>query len=187
MVKDSMIPAGYMAKHVAAHPDWLRADHVIDVYSVSNCVSDDFADYISYWKHNGYWLFDSSEIIRAVAVESSVDLENTRLFYYEIHDHEYDEDEKTWIPIAPDSSFNTQILEPEIKTLEGYDIVTFSGGSNPECSPLSCNSLSSEIETNEHCLLPSFEKAKELLEEGKFINCEPGPYRIFAVYSMQWP
>jgi hypothetical protein len=39
-----------MAKHVATHPDWLKADHVIDIYSVSNCVSDDFADYINYWK-----------------------------------------------------------------------------------------------------------------------------------------
>lgn len=182
-----MTPVGYMAKHVITRPDWLKADRVVDVYSVSNCVSDDFADYINYWKHNGYWLFDSPETIREVAKQSAVDLENTRLFYYEVHELEYDEDEKSWIPFAPESSFKTQIIEPEIKTLEGYDVATFSVGTSPECSPLSCNSLASEIETNEHCLLPSFEKAKELLEEGKFENSEPGPYRIFAVYSVQWP
>lgn len=116
-----------------------------------------------------------------------MELENTRLFYYEVYNLEYDEDEMSWIPFEPESSFKTQILEPEIKTLEGYDIVTFCVGTSPECSPLSCNSLASEIETNQFCLLPSFEKAKELLEEGKFKNAEPGPCRIFAVYSVQWP
>jgi hypothetical protein len=186
-VKDSMTPAGYLAKNVVTCPDWLKADHVVDVYSVSNCVSEDFADYINRWKHNGYWLFDSPEAIKEVAKEISVELENTRLFYYTVHDLEYDEDEKSWIPFEPEASFKTQVLEPEIKSLEGYDVVTFSAGTSPECSPLSCNSLASEIETNEHCLLPSFETAKELLEEGRFENSEPGPYRIFAVYSVQWP
>ena len=47
-----MIPAGYMAKHVAARPDGLKANQVKDIYSVSNCISDDFADYINLWKHN---------------------------------------------------------------------------------------------------------------------------------------
>ena len=39
-----MIPAGYMAKHVAARPDGLKANQVKNIYSVSNCISDDFAD-----------------------------------------------------------------------------------------------------------------------------------------------
>ncbi len=50
-----MIPVGYMAKRVSKKPDWLQAAQVIDIYSVSGCVSEDFADYIDYWKHNGYW------------------------------------------------------------------------------------------------------------------------------------
>jgi hypothetical protein len=186
-VRANMIPAGYMVKHVATRPDWLKADRVVDIYSVSNCVSNDFADYINYWKHNGYWLFDSPETIRESAKEHSLDLTNTKLFYYEVHELEYDEDEKSWKPFAPETSFKTKILQPETKTFEGYDVVTFYAHASPECSPLSCNSLASEIETNEHCLLPSFEKAKELLEERKFENSEPGPYRIFAVYSVHGP
>lgn len=51
-----MIPIGYMAKHVVKKPDWLQTNQVEDIYSVSNCISDDFADYINYWQHNGYWL-----------------------------------------------------------------------------------------------------------------------------------
>ena len=182
-----MIPAGYMAKHVVARPDWLKANRVIDVYSVSNCVSDDFADYINYWKHNGYWLFNSPEAIRGFAAEHALDLMDTRLFYYELHEFEYEEDEKSWKQFGPESSFETHVSQPDAKTLEGYDVVTFYAHTSPECSPLSCNSLATEIETNKHCLLPSFDRAKELLEEGKFGNSEPGPYRIFSVYSVQWP
>ena len=182
-----MIPAGYMAKHVAARPDWLKSNRVNDVYSVSNCISDDFADYINYWKHNGYWLFNSPEVIRDVAEEHFLDLTNTKLFFYEVYELEYDADEKSWKPYAPESSFETDVSRPDAKTLEGYDVVTFHSHTSPECSPLSCNSLASEIETNEHCLLPSFERAKKLLEEARFVNAEPGPHRIFAVYSVQWP
>lgn len=71
--------------------------------------------------------------------------------------------------------------------LEGYDVVTFVAQTAPECSPLSCNSLASEIETNSRCLLQSVEQAQELLENGTFDDSEPGPYRIFAVYSVAWP
>ena len=52
-----MIPVGYLAKHVYKRPDWLQVDHVIDIFSVSGCVSENFADYIGFWKHNGYWFF----------------------------------------------------------------------------------------------------------------------------------
>jgi len=182
-----MTPAGYMAKRVATRRDWLKTIRVFDIYSVSNCVSEDFAEYINYWKHNGYWLFDSPEAIREVAKVNSLDLSSTMLFYYEVHELEYDDDAKSWKPFAPEASFETQVLQPVTKTLEGYDVVTFCVHTSPECSPLSCNSLASQIETNEHCLLSSFEDAKNLLEEGRFENSEPGPYRIFAVYSVQWP
>lgn len=182
-----MIPAGYMAKHVSARPDWLKAAQVADIYSVSSCESKDFADYIIFWKHNGYWLFDSPATIVEVARENGLDLAATRLFYYEVYEFEYNEDEHSWAPVMPEPSFKTEVVEPTAKHLEGYDVVTFYVHTSPECSPLSCNSFASEIETNEHCLLLSFEKAKQLLEAGKFKDGEPGPYRIFAVYSLQWP
>ena len=176
-----------MAKHVVSRPEWLKAERVADIYSVSNCISNDFADYINYWKHNGFWLFDSPEIIQKVAKEHCLDLTNISLFYYEIHELEYDENEVSWKPFTPELSFTTQIIEPKIKNLEGYDVVTFYMRTSPECSPLSCNALAAEVETNQHCLLSSMEQAQHMLEQGKFKNTEPGPYRIFAVYSVQWP
>jgi hypothetical protein len=44
--------------------------------NVSSCFSEDFTDYINYWKHNGYWFFDSPEIITIVAREHSIPIGN---------------------------------------------------------------------------------------------------------------
>jgi hypothetical protein len=180
-----MVPAGYMAKRILERPEWLSAERVTNIYSVSACMSDDFADYISFWKHNGYWLFDSPQIIIEIARENKIDLAEAALFYYEVYELQFDSGR--WTHFGPDPSIHTNISVPDAKNLEGYDVVTFSVQSTPEHSPLSCNGLASEIETNARCLLRSFEQARALLEEGAFKDAEPGPYRIFAVYSAAWP
>ncbi len=180
-----MIPVGYMAKHVSKRPEWLNVEGVVDIYSVRNCVSESFADYVNYWRHNGYWFFDSPAIIQEVAEEHSLDLTGTTLFYYEVYEREFDDNEALWLPFEPEPSFTTQVVEPKSKHIEGYDVVTFFARTSPECSPLSCNHLATNVETNQHCLLFSLEQAQQLLEQGKFTNTEPGPYRIFAVYSVK--
>ena len=180
-----MIPVGYMAKRVSPRPEWLAAERVADIYSVSMCISKNFADYIPYWKHNGYWFFDTPEIIEQLAREHAIDLHGTSLFYYEVYEHEFDEIVELWRDFEP-ASFPTNVVVPPQKALAGYDVVSFAVGTNPECSPLSCNRLAEEVETNSHCLLASFEQAKDLLELGTFNNDEPGPYRIFAVHSTTW-
>jgi hypothetical protein len=179
-----MIPVGFMAKRVGK-PEGYQAPSIADVYSVSSCVNDDFTDYIEFWRHNGFWLFDSPEIIREVAKANSIDLSGTSLFYYEAHELEFDG--QRWKPFAPVPSVATNIKPPTQKRLEGFDVVTFFAGNSPECSPLSCNGLAEGIPTNCHCLLESFESAEFLLNSGRFVECEPGPYRIFAVYSVDWP
>jgi hypothetical protein len=180
-----MIPVGYMAKRVEKRPDFLQAAHVVDIYSVSGCVSEDFADYIDFWKHNGYWLFDSPEIIRSVARENSIELKGTTLFYYEEHEMEFDG--ASWYAYAPEPSFPTNVAPPSGKQLEGFDVVTFYARNAPECSPLSCNGMAEELRTNAHCLFASFDEAYTNVNNGAFNNSEPGPYRIFAVYSVAWP
>lgn len=178
-----MIPAGYMAKHVSQKPEHLKTTEVKDIYSVSACISEDFTDYISYWKHNGYWLFDAPEGILAVARENSIDVADTSLFYYEVYELEFDG--KNWNAYAP--NFAVNVTQPARKKLEGFDVVTFFAKSSPECSPLSCNSLAERVPTNSHCLLANFEEAESLLNSGAFNNSEPGPYRIFSVNSVEWP
>lgn len=180
-----MIPVGYMAKQVSLHPEWLQAEAVEDIYSVSGCISRNFADYIPYWKHNGYWFFDAPEIIQQLAREHSMDLNGTRLFYYEAYELEYAEEDHKWLEFEP-SDFPTNVIIPAVKVLEGYDLVSSSVGTNAECSPLSCNHLARRVKTNLHCLLASFEEARQVLESEDFKGVEPGPYRIFSVYSVSW-
>jgi hypothetical protein len=180
-----MTPAGYMAKRVQKRPDRFNAPHVVDIYSVSNCNCEDFADYIEYWKHNGYWFFDSPDIIKTVAKENSIQLAGTSLFYYEAYEMEFDGER--WGPWSPEPTFPTNVVLPPRKRLEGFDVVNFTARTSPECSGLSCSGLATELRTNAHCLFDSFEEAETNVTNGAFNESEPGPYRIFSVYSLNWP
>jgi hypothetical protein len=179
-----MFPAGYMAKQVSAKPSQIVPAHIVDVCSLSGCISKHFCDYFTSWKHNGFGLFDDPEIIRAVATDASVSLNGTTLFYYEAYEQEFDGE--LWRPLSSGWDLKTNVLVPAKKQLRGFDVVTFSTGTAPECSPLSCNSLANELEVNTHCLFSTFEQAKTSLDQNKFTHSEPGPYRIFAVYSVPW-
>jgi hypothetical protein len=182
-----MIPVGYMAKKSVSKPAGIELATITDVYSVGSCVNDDFADYIDYWKHNGFWFFDSPQIIQEVARENSLDLQGALLFYYEVHEMEFNEKQLSWSAFSPESAMRTDVVIPVEKRLEGFDLVTFYVHTSPECSPLSCCGLAREIRTNSHCLIETFEEARAALETGKCSGAEPGPYRIFAVYSVDWP
>jgi len=175
-----------MAKRVAPRLEGLKLPvHVIDIFSVSGCISTNFVDYIPYWKHNGYWFFDSPEIIRSVAAENSIQLEGTSLFYYEAYEKEFNGEH--WQDYLPDASFRTNVEPPSRRQLEGFDVVTFWARTSPECSPLSCNSMAAQLRVNAHCLFASVDEAAGSLNDGAFKDSEPGPYRIFAVFSVDWP
>lgn len=182
-----MIPVGYLAKQSCKKPKGFGLSEVEDIYSVSSCVNDDleFVDKIDEWSLNGYWLFDSPEIIQAFAQEHSIDLSGTQLFYYEAYETQFDG--ATWKPFPCDAGIRTNVVPPAAPHLEGFDVVTFYCGNAPECSPLSCCALAKEIKTNAHCLIDTFDQAKAAIDSGQFHNSEPGPYRIFAVYSVDWP
>ena len=181
----NMVPAGYMLKTVMLRPDWLEAGSVEDIYCASGCLSENFADYIKFWKHNGFWLFDSPWTIIDLAKAETIDVTAMTMFYYEIHEEEYDDQVCEWRTITPDCSFSTHVLVPREKQLADYDVATFSAHNSTECSHLSCNSLAKEIKTNKHCLFESFREAKDALEAGLFCNSEPGPFRILAVYTVE--
>jgi hypothetical protein len=179
-----MIPVGYMAKRIAKRPDWVAAKNVVDIYSVSHCVSDNFANYFNFWKHNGYWFFDTLDLIGQLAHDNGIDLSGLKFFYYEAYEKQYHEDEKSWTDFQPAGSLLTKIRLPTKKNLEGYDVVSFWSLTSAECSPLSCNNLAQTLSVNLHCLLETLEEAKSHLESGRFDGSEPGPFRIFAVYSL---
>ncbi|HEX2592204.1 MAG TPA: hypothetical protein VHL34_11950 [Rhizomicrobium sp.] len=179
-----MIPLGYMLVEVKAKPDWIDSDVVEQVYSACGCcVSPFFMDYIPLWKHNGWWLFDNPVVLKQIASENGCDLSKLKLFYYEAFEQEFVE-EAGWRAIAPEASLETSVKVPSHKTLQGYDVVTFTVQTSPESSPLSCCNLAEDFPVNRFCLLDSFEMAHEAAERFAEIDCEPGPYRIFAVYEL---
>jgi hypothetical protein len=180
-----MIEAGYLFKRLARRTEWIKNPSVQDIHSVSGHLSEDFADYINYWRHNGWWLFNKPSDMDEIIERESLDRATLALFYYEIFEQEYDEDEKHWSLVEPETSFPTAVERPLNPKLSGFDVVSFSAGSSAECSPLSCNALADELEVNEHCLFDSLAAAKAALENGSFDNSEPGPFRIFAVHTTQ--
>jgi hypothetical protein len=185
MKKLTMIPVGYLAKRIVARPECMDAPAVVDIYSLSNHMNDDFCDYINFWKHNGYWLFDSPALIEEVALEAEISLQDCTMLYFEAYEMQWDSESKSWQHFKPEESFVTNVMLPVKKVLLGYDVVTYTMASQADCSPLSCNNMASEIPVNTHCLIESFEAVKEYLEKGAFDDAEPGPYRIVAVYEIE--
>jgi hypothetical protein len=127
-------------------------------------VNKDFADYISNWKHNSYRLFDSPDVIREVALAHLIELQSTKLFYYEADPLELHNGQ--WRDFSPEESIRTRVIEPGDKRLEGFDVVTFRIGDAPEHSPSSCNDLAKDLPTNAHCLFATREEARMRLESG---------------------
>lgn len=183
----ALIPLGYMLKRVASPPpDWMDAPNVSAVHSLSNCVSDDFGNYINLWRHNGWWLFDSPDAVRDAARELGVEPDAFNLFYYEAYPLEFDANSGAWRPFSP-ADFPTAVSPPQSAEHSGFDIVTYSCGTSPECSPASCNAMARELAVNSVCLLDSFEGAKAAIESGALAAAEPGPYRIISVYKLTHP
>jgi len=180
-----MIPLGYMAKIIGKQkPDWLRAPNALDVFSVSECVNDNFIEETFRAMRNGYGLYNSPREICSVARSLPTSIQDAKLFYYEAH--ELDFDDGVWELIEEADPSTLSIEPPTNKTLEGFDVVTWCDGPNSH-SPISCNSIAEDIQTNVHCLLNTLEEAQHHLNEGAFDEGEPGPYRIYAVYSVPWP
>jgi hypothetical protein len=178
-----MIPAGYLYKRVAARPPWkVKARHIAEIHSVSSCISENFADYTDHWQHNGFWLFNSPDTLTAIALAECVDLRPLTLFYYETYPLEFDAAARGWLAIMPDGP--VQVVPPTAKVFSGYDVCSFSQRNTPECSPLSCNRLCETLPVNQYCLFDTLDAAKTALTAGAFDQSEPGPFRIFAVFTV---
>jgi hypothetical protein len=187
MISGEMIPAGYLAKRSVKRPEQFgeKMPQVVDIFSVSSCVNDNFAEYVDFWKHNDYWFFDSPEIIQETCSERFIELSGCLLFFYEVYSLQFDG--TTWIPFVFDSGLSTNVSKPAEKRIDGFDVVTYFAGNAPECSPLSCNGLAERIPTNPHCLLDTFNEAKQALESGSFSQSEPGRTELWQYTPLTGP
>ena len=178
-----MIQAGYMYKRIT-EPEELNCRNVTRIYAVSNCISKNFAYYIPFWKHNQYWFFNAPEDMDGIIGQQKI-IGEFELLYYELYEKEFDEEEQAWREFPAEEAFGYDVKLPEHKEFLGFDIVSYTQGNAPECSPLSCNLLCREVDVNENCLLDDFEQAIRLTETLNENKAEPGPYRIIAVHRIK--
>src|SRR5689334_16904912 len=97
-----MLSVGYMAKRVVQRPDWLNAPNVQDIYSASDHASRNFMDYIEFWRHNGYWLFDTPQIIQELSLQNNLDQGGLTFFYYEVYEQEFENRSRQWRSFEPE-------------------------------------------------------------------------------------
>ena len=190
LISNLMIPAGYMYKMAGAPPSHLTAKNVVDIFSVGACGGSNspyFTEYIRHWKHNGYWFFNSPQIMEEIAEKENISLSSMTLFYYEIYEYEFDKTDyegkvEGWSKFACEADFSTDVQIPAVKVFSGYDVTEYVCRNSPECSLLSCSNLAAQFTVNSHCLFDTFEQARSAVETGAFHAFEPGPYRLLAVY-----
>jgi hypothetical protein len=172
--------AGYFPKKVVPRPDWLEVPSVVEICSVSECMSPGPSDWIDQWKHNTEtWLFDTVEA--AASVLPAGERDAFTIFGYRFWDGEANEGDVRPLP----SFASPPGPEPEFESL-GFDAVGH-WGTGFNCSPLSCNHGASKLETNEHCLFKTAEAAiagAKLFSSGGW---EPGPYWVVEVLRRRVP
>ncbi|MBK8812715.1 MAG: hypothetical protein IPN69_18560 [Acidobacteria bacterium] len=176
-----MKPVGYNAKFIEKPESWLGNAAVEEILSVSECFSESPIDHTTLWLCNRWRLYDTIDALeKALAATEMEDACSLRRFFYEAHPEAVLDGE--WEPIE---EVPTGVVGPGTGfELRGYDIVCFTSGPAPECSPLSCNSGAKQYQVNRHCLLRTLEEAlavvREIDADGGY---EPGPYGIMSVWE----
>lgn len=175
-----MKPIGYNAKFIERPESWLANAAVEEILSVSECISESPIDH-KLRLCNSWRLYDTTGALDQALAEAEVEgAGSLRRFFYEAHPEAILDGE--WGPIQQVPS---GVVVPTAGfELKGYDIVCFTDGPAPECSPLSCNYRAEQYQVNRHCLLRNMEEAlavvRRIDSDG---GCEPGPYGIMSVWE----
>jgi len=176
---------GYCAKQIwTPTPEWdgSWSAHIIEVASVSDCLSERAPNWIEKWDFNrsSFWN-DEASALALIPAESAP---NFRLYCYRVVPILFSGGPPK-VVLASDLFTNTL---PDLPASQddslyqslGFDVVE----SSPigfGCSPLSCNEMAKEIPVNRYCLIDDMETA---LATGKRFGVEqpePGPYVVIEV------
>ena len=173
-----MIDAGYFSKRILPRPEWLQAPAVREICSVSECMSPGAPNWIERWLHNGLgWFNRRADAL--VVIPPGCEREY-RLFAYRIHPEVFTGRER--MPLELPRDVHAEPIPDTFRSL-GFDCANRSMPDvlGMECSPLSCNAMAGEFETNEFCLFPALDQAVAGAVRFSVEQPEPGDYYVIEV------
>jgi hypothetical protein len=172
--------AGYFPRSIVARPDWLTSLAVVDVCSVSDCVSPGPGDWVHLWLHNRFGFFNEPDLARRVIAHDDPPM---RLFAYRISTVRFAAGRlETWAwpsdaqPVPPPPESVSLGFDAVSKYMD--DVLGFG------CSPLSCNRLADEWPVNSHCLLDDLDAAVKAAEQFSIEQPEPGVYYVAEILEL---
>ena len=174
-MKNSIL-LGYFPKQLFRPLERMSEWNIEEIGSVSLCIAEGPEGWRERCNYNEWGFFANPEI--AWSLVPGIQQVDFRLYAYALHPVEYWNDDERPMKLAPPDA-NPLSSEYE---LVGWDAVSRSGGAGFECSPLSCNLLADELDTNRYCLFPDLESAQRLARAAEGRGCEPGPYHVVEVW-----
>jgi hypothetical protein len=194
-VSDFPIPIflGFCAKEVwSPSEQWCSnwGDHILQIGSVSGCLSSRAPNWIDRWDFNGSTCWNDER--SALAAVPEVSLPQFRLFCYRLLPVLFGTSGEPK-NVSIDDLFPVGLAdlpsEPDLSNYQslGYDIVE----AHPlktsilgfGCSPFSCNGMAEEIAVNRYCLLDDLDNAFANAKRFGVEQPEPGPYVVIEVLS----
>jgi hypothetical protein len=172
--------AGYFAKRITQRPEWLKATSVREICSASSCISSGPDGWLDGWLHNEFGWFNRAA--DALGVIPPDQRGAYRLFAYRLYPALLRGGDQHTFPVPSD--VHPEPIPPAFVSL-GFDSISKSMPSvlGFECSPLSCNSMATEIAANEYCLFDSLDSAIAGATRFSIEQPEPGDYYIVEVLA----
>lgn len=167
---------GYFPKRTVKRPDWLHAEGIDEVCSVSTCISEAPHDWINLWRHNEMFVFDSPELAWGIVPEAARG--EYDLYAYHLYPVVFTGGERRDFAIP---KVQPRPMSSSFVRL-GCDAVSRSCGSTFECSPLSCNHMAARWPVNRQCLVEEIDTALRMAAEFEAGGAEPGPYFVVEVW-----
>lgn len=177
---------GFFPKKIYRDTGHFDSPQVKQICSVSNCISEDPAEWVTKWLHNHLHFFNTEALARSIIPEGQESA--FELFAYDIFPLQFDKNGvHEWIS-------EVQLDRPDLFSYEmiGYDLVSKTPNqldTTPaqiyqwEHSPLSCNYRAPDYPVNQYCLLDDYDVAVKAGLDFANGGGERGPYHLLRVWK----
>ena len=173
-----MIHGGYAVMRIEPSPFRDAAPGVLEICSVSNCISHRPDNWIQSWLHNDFGWFNTPADAMRIIPEGEAD--QYRLFAYLLYPQLFRRGKAHEIDLP--ENVNPEPLPADFRSL-GFDAVSRAETTTVgfDCSPLSCNGMAAELPANAHCLFSTLDDASAAATRFSIEQPEPGDYYVVEV------